>query len=134
MDTHGIAALDITRNIVAAIDIVDITSGYQQSGRITFRERIERAVRRRSRQPWHAPLIRVHIRHAATPIDIVDDHILAVDNQQDTLWMRHGPGIATAIKVSDQSPLQVPCRTDGHRSLVIAAKETANLELITAGR
>ena len=47
--------------------------------------------------------------------------------------MRHSPLVATAVKVTYLAALQVPLGLDGHLRQIIAAEETAYLELVTAG-
>ena len=47
--------------------------------------------------------------------------------------MGHSALITTTIEIADQTTLQIPLRTDGHRSLVVSTEETANLESVAAG-
>ena len=126
MDTHGITAIDITRDIVTAIDIVDVTTLNQHTGRIAGRvvSTVDGLCR-------NGHLVRIHIGHTAAAKNIVDHQILGHDRlylQQDTVRTGHGALVTAAVEVTDNTFLQIPYWTDGHRCLVVAAKDTGKVE------
>ena len=141
VDTDGITAIDRTRHVVTAIDIVDITATYQHTGCQLVRELINQVsifvlvLQVRTRRivtvyRWH------HVSHTATTIDIVNHQrinigYIRVNLQQQTLWTGHLAAVTTTIEVTDLTALQVPRRTDMHLCLVVTTKQTAYLELVT---
>ena len=136
-DTYGIATIDVTRDIITTINIVDITCQHSDTSciasgnftRIIIGIQLDVSISDRSA----ISIKRTHIRLATTAIDVINLHSLAFDLQEQTLWSGHTSLIATTIEVADLTFLQIPSRTDGHISLVITAKQTSYLESITAG-
>ena len=129
-DTHSITAIDLTGNIVAAIHIIHITAADNHTCRIAYREVITlEGLRRLSIDSIH---LRTDIGHTAAAIEIVDDNPgVFLDIQEQTLRTGHLTLVTTAVEVTDDAVLQVPYRADGHFSLVVAAKDTGEVEGIT---
>ena len=129
-DTNSITAIDLTGNIVAAIHIIHITSADNHTCRIAFREVITfESFRRLSIDSTH---LRTDIGHTAAAIEIVDNDLgLFLDIQEQALRTGHRTLVTTAIEVTDDTILQIPYRADFHFSLVVAAKDTGEVESIT---
>ena len=131
IDTDGIAAIDRSRNVVTAIDIIDFTSTYEYTCRQLGREAVARQVRCRLIDAAHRWF---DICHTTAAIDILDNQVLDVlhrvrcDFQQQTLRTRHTTLVTAGVEVADDALLQIPCRTDGHLGLVVAAKDTGVVE------
>ena len=137
--TYGITAIHTTCDIVTTIDIVDVTTTNQHTGRQACREFVnlitvfimQLNVRR---QDIKAVSHWTNICHTTSAIDIVHlDGAVSHNFQQQSLRVRHSTLITTAIEVSDLSVFQVPYWTNGHICHVVTTKESANLEGITAG-
>ena len=74
---------------------------------------------------------RLDVSSAATTIDIVNNHVGTTFHlQEQTFRSSHATLVAATIKHANLSLLQIPSGTDGHIGLVIATKQTTNLESI----
>ena len=125
MDTHGITAIDIAGDIVTAIHIVDVATLNQHAGGIAGR--IISAI---DGLLINGCLGWVHIGHSASAKDVLNLQIIGVgriDMQENTILIGHSSLITTAVKVTDDTLLQVPLRTDSHRGFVVAAKYTREI-------
>ena len=124
MNADGITAIDISCHVVTTIYIVDVTSSYQHTGRITGREggTVDGFLRN-----GLFGVARIDIGHTASAIDIVDLHAFRFYGNVNTIIIGHRSLVTTTIEITDQTAFQVPGRTDGHRSLVVTTKHTTNL-------
>ena len=130
-DTHGITAIDLTRHVVAAIDIVDITAFHEHTGCQPVGEVVAGEVQDRRIE---AVLLGIYVGHTAAAIEVIhDEGGCRGDLQQQTVGARHGTLVTAAVEVTDLTTLQVPGGTDGHLGQVVAAEEAANLEGTAAG-
>ena len=127
VDTHGITAIHITRDIVATIDVIDVAGCHQHAGGIVCREKV--ALNRLCR---NGRLVGVHISHTATAIDVVNLHVWRSQCQMNTRLAGHGTLVTAAINIPDLAAFQSPNRTDGHLGLVVATKQATNLVVTTA--
>ena len=131
IDTYGITAIDGTRHVVTAIDIMHISTTYQRTGRQFVGEVIAWQVRTRRIFAVHRWL---HVCHTATAIQVINDKAgVVLDFKQQTRRRGHSTTVTTAIEVTHLTRQQVPRRTDVHLSLVVATKEAAYLIGTTAG-
>ena len=136
-DTYRVTTIDITRNIIATIDIVDIAIQYSYTGCITTRNiigvvsgiQLDISIR-------HGAIViiiiqRTYISLTAPTINIVNLHSCALYLQEQTFRTGHTPLVTTTIQVTYFTPQQIPSGTDGHIGHVIATKQTTYLEGIT---
>ena len=96
MDTYGITAIDITGDIVTAIDIIDVTTcNIDTSSIISWEGHIHTVNFDCFRS--NTIIIRIDICLTASAIDVVNLHIIAGNSQQKTIIMGHVTCITTAI-------------------------------------
>ena len=136
-DTHRATAIDITRDIVATIDIIHISLQYTNAGCITTRDvvrivtRIQLDILIRNR--CSVAVECTHISLTATTIDIIHYHSFAIHLQQQAFRTRHSSLVTTTVEHTYLTSLQIPTGTDSHVSLVVTAKQTTNLEGFAIG-
>ena len=129
MNTDSITAIDNTCYVVTTIDVIDMSTIYQHTSRQFTGEIITFQVR-----TWYifAVYRRLHVCHTATAIEVIDDKGGVIfDFKEQAFWRCHVTTVTTAVEVTHLTSEQVPCRTDGHLSLVVTTKETAYLECAT---
>ena len=79
-------------------------------------------------------LQRTYIGHTAAAIKVVNyDSRSGIYIYKDTLRAGHTALVTAAVEVTYKTVLQMPGGTYLHIGLVVTAKQTSNLELITAG-
>ena len=135
-DSHGVTTIDITGDIVTAIDIIDVTAEDSRSrceacrdaSGILILSQLDILIRH-----ILAILIqRAHIGLSATTIDIVNSKCRGFrDDQQQTLRTGHTTFVTTAIEVSHLTTQQVPPGLNGHVDLVVTSEEITDLESTT---
>ena len=131
IDANGGATPYLTRDIITAIDIINIAAKDSDMGWKTCLEGI--AFDRRGCYILSIPH-RTDISLTATAIDIVDTEGGTLGNgQQQTVMTGHATLVATGVERSDGTVHQAPGGHDGHLRLVIATKETAYLIFGTGG-
>ena len=126
MDVHITAVVHGARDIVTAIDVVDAPCGDIHTGGIAGLEVVfvERLVGQRSRA---IAAVWVHIRNAASTVDVVGTQTVAQDGQDDTVGVPHLSAVTTRVEVVDVHPLQVPCGTYAHGLHVVATEDAAGV-------
>ena len=125
VDAHGITAIDISRDIVTAIYIINISSQDKHSCRILVR--IPHAVDRLFQD---CSLVGIDVCHTTATIDVIDNNVRVSRNlQQNTVGIGHVTSITPTVKSTNFSFFQVPSRTDGHRGHVITTEDTGYLEV-----
>ena len=138
-DTYGITGIDVTRDIVTAIHVVDMTSQYSDTCSITCRNVVRVILRVQCYiviRNWRSIVVvvqRLHIGLATTAIDVIDHHSCTFNLHKQTFRTGHTSLVTTTIEVADLTLLQIPSRTNSHISLVVSTKETTYLVGITAG-
>ena len=100
MNTYRITAIDVSCNIITAIDIINIAGIHQHAGCIACREPSASDC-----FLLNGVLGRIDVSHTTTAIDIVHLHVCGVQHQIDTLRVRHGSLVTTAIEVTNQTAL-----------------------------
>ena len=138
-DTDGIAGIDVTRNVVTAIDVVDMTCQHSDTGCIT-RRNVVRVIRRIQCHliVWNLTVVITIVKWfyvclTTTAINVINHHSCTFNLHEQSFRTGHTALITTSIEVADLTLLQVPSRTDSHISLVVTAEETTYLVFVTAG-
>ena len=127
VDTHCRTAIDHARDIITAIDIIDITTTNMHTGCITSRTEHTFDGFFIDSLSW------IHVCHTTATIDIIDFQSVRVHRQEDTFLVCHRTTVTTRIQVTYLTTVQVPLRTNIHRCLIISAKHTRELVDITRG-
>ena len=137
-DTYSIAGIDVTRDIVTAIYVVDFTSQHSDTCSVTCRNvvrvilRVKCYLRIRHRCGIVVVIERLHVSFTTTAIDVIDHHSCTFNLHKQTFRTGHTSLVTATIEVADPTLLQVPSGTDSHIRLVVSAKETSNLVFSTA--
>ena len=130
-DAHGITAIDLTGDIVTAIDIVDVATTDDHTCRISWREVIAGNI-----PGLHgiAVLIqRSDVGHTAAAKQVVNNDLrVFIDSEEKALGTGHVSLVTAGVEVTDHTALEEPCGTDGHHGHVVTAEEASDLELIAA--
>ena len=132
IDTYRIATIDLTRNIITTINIIDISASHQYTCRqtYTFREQIAFQIGSLS---WMSQIASGdHIGLATATVDIINlDFRVCQYLQKKSISAGHISFVSTTVKVTDLSFSEEPLRTDGHISLIVATENPAKLEIRT---
>ena len=137
-DTYSIAGIDVTRDIVTAIYVVDFTSQHSDTCSVTCRNvvrvilGVKCYLRIRHRCSIVVVIERLHVSFTTTAIDVIDHHSCTFNLHKQTFRTGHTSLVTATIEVADSSFLQIPSGTDSHIRLVVSAKETSYLVGITA--
>ena len=130
-DSHRVTTIDISRDIVTAIDIVDVTAEDSRTGCKTCRNtsRILLQLDLCVRHIIACSIQWTYIGLSATAVDIVDRKCRILRYlQQQTLWAGHTTLVTTAIEVSHLTAQQVPPGLNGHVDFVVTTEEVSYLE------
>ena len=134
--TQGVTAIDTACDVIAAIDIIDVTALYKHTGGQTRGEKLIRILVQCDARQIRVWNIRMHVGHTAAAKDVINfEHLvlIRVDIEYQSILAGHGTLVAAGVDVSDESAPQIPPRADSHRGLVVAAEERAYLEVCTGG-
>ena len=128
---HRITAIDITRDIIATIYIVDVAT---KDSRTCSKARRDtgRIILQLDQIIFHVFTIgiqRTYIGFSATAIYIIHRKRRVLgDLKQQSSWTRHTSLVTAAVEVSHLAAQQVPFRLNGHINLIIATEEITYLE------
>ncbi len=127
IDTYGITEIHLTGDIVATIDIVDITTADKDTGGKIIREVITGEVVHRCGK-CRTVLRGEYVCLSATTIDILRRDRGSFRNlQQQTFGTRHASLITTTVEVDNGTAVKMPGRCNAHICLVITTEDTKEL-------
>ena len=132
-DTHSVAAIDVTGNVVTAIYVSDVTRQHSDTSSITAWDfgRIWIQLDVIVGNGVTVCIQRKHIRLATTAKNIFNRHSCSFYLCEQTFRTGHATLVTTTIEVTDRATLQIPSRTDSHIRLVVTTKESAYLVGVT---
>ena len=133
-DTHCVTTIDVTRDIITAIDIVDLTSQHPDTGGIASRDLVGvvSGIQLDGRTcDGHTVSHGTYVGLTATTIDIIDHHAGTFYLQEQTFRTGHAPLVTATIEVTNTPSLQVPSGSDLHLRLVVTSKQASNLVFST---
>ena len=133
-DTHRVTTIDVTRDIITAIDIVDLTSQHPDTGGIASRDLVGvvSGIQLDGRtSDGHTVSHGTYVGLTATTIDIIDHHAGTFYLQEQTFRTGHAPLVTATIEVTNAPSLQVPSGSDLHLRLVVTSKQASYLVFST---